>query len=204
MDGVAPEERDAQFLERLRRADRDALGRFYELYFDRIYGYVRRMVGEDTLAEDLTQDVFLQLQRSFSSFDPSRELSPWVFTIASNKLRDHWRSRRHGDGLRETSLDEESTDGLPLVREPTDPRGGPLTHLVDSELRELLSAAIDALPSGMREAFVLRWHEDLSFEDIGRIVQRNETAVRKRYSRALEELRAVLEQRARTSLGGNA
>jgi len=46
----------------------------------------------------------------------------------------------------------------------------------------------------MRETLVLRWFEELSFEDIGRIIERNETAARKRYSRALEELRGLLEK----------
>ena len=76
------------------------------MYFDRVYGYVRRLVGEDSLAEDVTQDVFLHLQRSFRSYDPARELSPWVFTIATNKVRDHWRSRRHRDALAERTLDD--------------------------------------------------------------------------------------------------
>jgi RNA polymerase sigma-70 factor, ECF subfamily len=190
------EERDPDFLRRLRARDRTALGRFYELFFDRVYGYVRRMLGEDHLAEDVTQEVFVHIQRSIATYDPARELSPWVFAIATNKVRDHWRSRRHHDKLRETSFDADDADGEKGGRrpEPADGRRGPLLELVGSEMRATLNAAIDALPAGMRETLVLRWFEELSFEDIGRIIERNETAARKRYSRALEELRNALEK----------
>jgi RNA polymerase sigma-70 factor (ECF subfamily) len=198
------EERDPDFLRRLRARDRTALGRFYELYFDRVYGYVRRMLGEDHLAEDVTQEVFVHIQRSIETYDPSRELSPWVFAIATNKVRDHWRSRRHHDALKETSFDVPDADLAETSRriEPVDGRASPLSELLGAEMRATLDAAIDALPAGMRETLVLRWFEELSFEDIGRIIERNETAARKRYSRALEELRGLLEKHVEARKGG--
>lgn len=182
--------------------DREALGRFYELYFERIHGYVRRMVGDETLAEDVTQDVFVHLQRAILTFDTTRELSPWVFTIATNKVRDLWRSRRHQHEGRAASFDDGDGDGDGRVREAVDGRPGPLPELEADEMRRALSAAVDALPAGLRAAFVLRWHEELEFEDIGRILERNEAAARKRYSRALAELRRILEDSARASRRG--
>jgi RNA polymerase sigma-70 factor (ECF subfamily) len=177
------------FGQRLRDLDPQALERFYDVYFDRVYGYVRRLVGEDSLAEDVTQDVFLHLQRSFRSYDPARELSPWVFTIATNKVRDHWRSRRHRDALAERTLDDEEARWEPAARD-----GGPLPALENDELATQLGRAIEALPESMRAALVLRWDEGLSFEEIARVLGRNEVAVRKRYSRALEELRRSLSK----------
>lgn len=157
------------------------------------------MVAEEHLAEDVTQEVFVHIQRSITSYDPTRDLSPWVFTIAANKVRDHWRSRRHHDALRETSFDgDENEKGI----EPADGKRGPLLELEGTEMRAKLDAAIDGLPAGMREALVLRWYEELSFEEIGRLIERNETAARKRYSRALEELRNVLEKHVGIRPGG--
>lgn len=169
----------------------DALERFYELYFDRVYGYVRRLLHEDHLAEDVTQDIFMHLQRAFATYDPSRPLRPWVFTIATNKVRDHWRSRRHRDGLREVSASTEDGadyDGTPAV----EGRRGPDEALSATELSDQVAAAIDDLPEIMRTTLVLRYYEGLSFAEIGAMVDRNETAVRKRYSRALDELRTRL------------
>lgn len=194
----APEERDPDFLARLVARDREALGRFYEIYFERIHGYVRRMVGDETLAEDVTQDVFLHLQRAIPTFDLGRELSPWVFTIATNKVRDLWRSKRHQMEGRGAGFDDEG-EARP---EPVEVRPGPPLELEGAEARAALSAAVEALPAGLRATFLLRWHEELEFDEIGRILERNEGAARKRYSRALAELRRILEDSARAARRG--
>jgi RNA polymerase sigma-70 factor (ECF subfamily) len=156
------------------------------------------MLSEDHVAEDVTQDIFLHIQRSAKSYDPARELDPWVFTIATNKVRDHWRSRRHRDGLEESSLDDTETRFHPASAR------GPLPALENAELRGILDRAIDELPDGMRSTLVLRYFEGLSFESIARMYDRNEAAVRKRYSRALSELRRILEKRHAGPEGGRA
>lgn len=180
---LGPEERAA-----LRAREPAALERFYDLYFDRVYGYVRRLLGEEHLAEDVTQDIFMHLHRSLQSYDPDRPLRPWVFTIATNKVRDHWRSRRHRDALYEVSAATEEGsdyDGTPAVSH----HRGPDERLASSELSEQVAEAIGEMPDIMKTTLVLRYYEGLSFAEIGALVDRNETAVRKRYSRALEELR---------------
>jgi len=182
---------------KLKRRDPEALARFYETYFDRVYGYLRRMLGEDHLAEDVTQDVFMHIQRSIHTYDPARAPGPWVFTIATNKLRDHWRSRRHKDAQLEAAADEgESRREIP-ARER-----GPLPALEEKELSRELSRAIEGLSPAMREALLLRYYEGLSFEEIGQRIGRNETAVRKRYSRALADLREALERYVVEGKGG--
>src|SRR6185503_20652737 len=93
--------------ERLARREPAALARFFDAYFERVYAYLRRLVGDEHAAEDLTQDVFLQAHRALPSYDPARDPRPWLFTIATNKLRDHWRSRAAHGGDSETSLDHE-------------------------------------------------------------------------------------------------
>ena len=180
-------ELDAATLKKLTELDPEALGLFYEAYFDRLYGYVRRMVGEDHLAEDVTQDIFMHIHKSLPKYDPERALRPWIFTIATNKVRDFWRSRRHRDTLRETSYDAVEGDGLRASDEKP-PQG----VLENEELGVALTEAIERLPDSMRSTLLLRYFEGLSFEAIGKILDRNEAAVRKRYSRAMEYLREDL------------
>lgn len=178
------------------RRDPQALQAFFDLYFDRVYGYVRRLVPDEHLAEDLTQEVFLHVQRALSSYDPERDPRPWLFTIATNKLRDHWRSRAHG-GRGDARFDQDELgERLPA------PTPGPDQGLADEELAEHVRGAIDQLPEGMRAAVLLRVYEGLSFEDIGRILERNEVAARKRYSRALEALREALGDTWRVHVEG--
>jgi len=172
---------------RLAEREPEALARFFDATFDRVYAYLRRMVADEHLAEDLTQDVFLQVQRSLATYDPERDPRPWVLMIATNKLRDHWRSRAHHEGRQETSLDQdELSERLPAASR------GPDADLTRDEFASELNAAIERLPAGLRAALLLRVYEGLSFEEIGILLERNEVAARKRYSRALEALRESL------------
>ena len=189
MDEAAPTpELTPDELRLLPQRDEAALGRFFDVWFDRLYAFVRRMVLDEHLAEDLAQDVFVHLYRAIESYDPTRELRPWIFTIATNKVRDHWRSRRHRDSQQESSVERDGgTEYLPTAGDAPD------SSMHREERDKQVRAAIDELPEGMRVTLVLRVYEQLSFEEIGRILDRNEVAVRKRYSRALEALRGRLE-----------
>ena len=170
--------------ERLARREPAALAHFFDAYFERVYGYLRRLVPDEHQAEDLTQDVFLQVHRALSSYDPTRDPRPWLFTIATNKLRDHWRARPAGGEL---SLDDEELGlGARAVEVP------PEAAASEEELATRVRAAIDALPAGLRATVLLRVYEGLPFEEIARILGRNEVAVRKRYSRGLALLRESL------------
>jgi len=181
----------SEFRERLRGRDPEALTEFYESFFDRVYAYVRRMLGEEHLAEDVTQDIFMHIHRSLDTYDAARDLRPWVFTIATNKVRDYWRSRRFRDTQREASIADED-GGLQVESNER----GPDDLLANAELGATLEEAVESLPEGMRTTLVLRYFEGLSFEAIGELIDRNEAAVRKRYSRALEELRKRLARHA--------
>ena len=185
-----------EVLRKLAARDPAALAQFFDAYFTRVYGYVRRLVGDDHLAEDLTQDIFLHIHKALESYDPERDLRPWVFTIATNKVRDHWRSRRHRDSLTEESVEQDgSADGL---QDGSAPDAALHVEEVGDQVRE----AIDALPEGLRMTVHLRLYEELSFEEIGRMLDRNEVAVRKRYSRALEQLRGMLDATYRVHFEG--
>ena len=184
-NGALPLPFPPELRERLVELDPVALEAFFDAYFDRVYGYVRRLVQDEHLAEDLTQDVFLHIHRALHTYDPARELRPWVFTIATNKIRDHWRSRRHRDSQSEASFERDE------VRVPRF-EDAPDRELSEEEMGARLREAVDELPEGMRMTVLLRAYEGLSFEAIGKVLDRSEVAVRKRYSRALEALREAL------------
>ena len=166
----------------------EALELFYEAYFQRIYGYVRRLLRDEHQAEDLTQDIFMHIHRSLGRYDPTRDLRPWVFTIATNKVRDFWSSRRHRETLKQVSIDEERERSFDPESEERDPS----ERLESAEQSGQVARAIGELPEGLRETLLLRYYEGLSFQEIGAIIDRSEVAVRKRYSRALEVLRGSL------------
>ncbi len=165
----------------------DALEAFFDAYFTPLYQYLWRMVGHAQLAEDLTQETFMQIHRSLDRYDPTRPLKPWVYTIATNLVRDHWRSRQH----REQTQREDWEDGHGRER-LADNAPSPDRSLESDEGVQEVAQAVEKLPETLRTTFVLRFYEGLSFGEIATLVERNEVAVRKRFSRALEELRTRL------------
>ncbi|MFT7542950.1 MAG: RNA polymerase sigma-70 factor (ECF subfamily) [Gammaproteobacteria bacterium] len=184
---VAPDELSQELRSLLPELDAGALAAFFDLYFPRIYTYLRRLVHDEHLAEDITQDVFIHVHRAFPSYDATRPLRPWVFTIATNKLRDYWRSRLHRQSQTQHSVEDSG-----WVESLAENREMPGDELEAKELGEALREAVDRLSDGMRMTVCLRIYEGLSFEEIGAMLGRNEVAARKRFSRALGELRQIL------------
>ena len=178
-------------MEAVRRRDPEALGAFFDEHFDRLFALVHRMLGNRAAAEDAIQEVFLKVHRGAPTLDPRRDPGPWLTAIAVNVCRDRWRS---GAGrLERASSSIEGNPGL----------GESLTHGTHDPERDLLAAervsvvqeAIRSLREPHREVLVLREYEGLGYDQIAEIVGANETAVRKRYSRALEELGEILKDK---------
>lgn len=180
---------------RLPARDPEALAAFFDTYFERVHAYVRGLVRHEQLAEDLTQDVFLQVHRALDTYDPARPLRPWLFAIAVNRVRDHWRSRAHQHGQKDLPLETEGSEAFAMEADDAAPEL-PLERLEDAaRVREVVAA----LPETLREVIALRVFEELSFDDIASAVGSNPVAVRKRYSRALAELRTRLGVKGATA-----
>ena len=177
-------------LERVRARDPDALGAFFERYFDRVYGLAYRLLGERAAAEDAAQDVFLKVHRAADRIDPDRDPEPWLLTITTNVCRDLWRSGAHRMSRRSASIDDEpAAGGLTL----TSPGKSPEGELLAAERERLTQEAIARLPENLREAVLLREYQGLGYDEIARVLGINEAAARKRYSRALAELGRYLK-----------
>lgn len=192
-DGAEGGERSAfgrELLQRVRMREPVALGEFFELTFDTVYGLAYRLLGEPAAAEDLTQEVFLRVHRSAEKLDPSRDPLPWLRTITANLCRDHWRS--FGAKLTARSVSFDQAPGLDdkISNGRSSPEGEALT----AERERLVQEAITKLPETLREVVVLRDYENLEHEEIARIVGASGAAVRKRYSRALAKLGEILKE----------
>ncbi len=167
--------------EGLRWRDSQALERFVDLYFGPIYSQVRGLVGSAHEAEEITGDIFRNIHRSLPSLGPKRSLHAWVFAIARNRIRDHWRSRRT---FRETDHDDEGTAYIGSAR----PDSEPDRQERDDEVKQ----AVYRLPFGMRSVLLLRIYDGLTFKTIAKILKLTPAAARTRYSGALKLVRKSL------------
>ena len=162
---------------------------FFEVYFDRVYGLVHRLLGERALAEDVTQEVFYKVHRAAHQLDPDRDPVPWLMVIAHNACRDLWRSSAYKLTRRSASI--EDTPGLDRALPA---RSNPERDALASERERLVQAAIMKLPESLRAPVVMHDYQGLSHEEIGAALGIRYAAARKRYSRALAALGSLLKE----------
>ena len=144
---------------------------------------------------DLVQETLLQAQQHFGQFrgESSRELLAWLREILPNRLR-HARRMYRGSPKRRITLErplptQEQNGQIPRV---TDPRPTPRTATSRMEESHRLREAIDRLPADYRSAVLFRSWDDLSFEEVGRRMNRSAEAARKLWSRAIQLLHSHL------------
>jgi RNA polymerase sigma-70 factor (ECF subfamily) len=182
--GFSPEE-----LARVRAREPEALAAFFERYFESVFGLVFRLIGERSLAEDVTQEVFFKVHRAIHRLDIERDPSPWLTTIAYNACRDVWRSGPYRLSRRSAPLDDPAVAPR-LVSDTPDPEQG----LIATERERRVREAVGRLPELLRAAVLLHDYQGLSHEQVARLLRLNPAAVRKRYSRALAALGAMLKE----------
>lgn len=171
-------------LEGVRRRDPGALAALFDAHFDRLYAVVYRMLGNRTEAEDAIQEVFLKIHRGAPSLDPGRDPAPWLVTIAANVCRDRWRSGSSRLDRASSSIEDNPGIAQTLSHGGSDPE----RDLIAGERARRVQEAILRLKPESREVIVLREYEGLGYDAIAEILGVNEAAVRKRFSRALDEL----------------
>ena len=187
--GPAPRRPDARMLEAVRRRDPEALGEFFELYFDRLYGVAYRLVGDHARAEDVLQDVFFKVHRAADQLDPERDPGPWLATLTRNACRETWRRAGRRVDHQAHSLD----NGSGLHETLASGGAGPEDATLRSERDRTVVKALMKLPVALREVVVLRDYHGMTHDEIAGVVGARTATVRKRYSRALTELRQHLK-----------
>ncbi len=180
----------AATLRRVRERDPEAMNEFFDAYYDRVFAYVARTIGGGEIAEDLTQEVFLRLHRSLERLDPDRDPSAWVFTVAINLVRDHWRSREHRQRHAQTDLDTLGVHPEGRVEDVAHDR------LEQQERDALLQQAMMQLGEQDRQLIVMRSYEDLSSDELAKLLDTKPGAIRQRFSRALKRLGVHYEKLA--------
>jgi RNA polymerase sigma-70 factor (ECF subfamily) len=172
---------DVVLMLRVREGDRAAFDLLIERYRKPLLNVIARTIGRDADAEDLAQDVFVRVYRSAPRYQPTAKFSTWLYTIARRVCLNHARAQTF---RRWFSLagDDESDDPS---NDPPDPRmPDPIIDLERRELKQVVAKAVASLPERLRFAVVLRRYEELSYEEIARILGCSVTAAKLRVHRA--------------------
>ncbi len=178
-------------MERIKAGDEEALRELIEAHQGRVIGTVAKMLGGDAEAEDIAQQVFIRVWKSAPRWEPTAKFTTWLFTITRNLVFNELRRRkRHST----RSLDAEPEDGrAPLQVADTSVKAAD-TAMLDAEMQDAIQRAIEELPETQRMAVVLRRYQDVSYEEIGEILELSVPAVKSVLFRARTELREKLRR----------
>lgn len=161
-------------------------------YNERVYRVARAIVRDDEEAEDVMQQAYVNAYAHLRQFNGKARFSTWLTKIAINESLARVRRRSKYE-----PYDDESSNVEPFIVQ--DSYRDPERQVLTSELRALLEWAIDGLPNGAREVFVLREVEGLSTAETASVLDVSDDVVKTRLSRARSALRRVLEERIGTA-----
>ena len=164
--------------------DARAFETLYGRHKGALYRYVLRSVKTGGEAEELFHDVWLRAIEARARYTPQAKFTTWLYTIAHNRLVDHWRTR----GLTVVSADEDES-----VPEPAAPPSSqPHLQLEARRTLERLAAALAALPLAQREAFLLHQEAGLGPAEIAQATGANEEAAKSRLRYAMSKLKEAI------------
>ena len=164
--------------------DQSAFTKLYDEYFNKIYRYIYSLIGDQTEAEDLTQEVFIKAMHSIDSYKwKGVPFASWLFRIAHNQVIDFWRKRKKE---KTTTLDEAfavvgNEDPVAMIEQK-------------SEIEEL-TAALKELPPAQGEVISLRFIAGLSIAEVAKILDKREGTIKALQFNGTLSLRRILVEK---------
>jgi len=162
---------DEQLFERYQSGDESAFGHIVERYEPLIKGFLYKRLKDEERVQDLTQDTFLRVHRARERYDSSRKFSTWIYTIASNLLKNEYRNRSRRRETPFSELRKESQQEVgarPIEFESDTPNPEQVAY--QGELRSAITETIDRMDEHHRVPFVMREVEDRTYEEISEAI----------------------------------
>ncbi len=180
-------ETDAQLVQRCLRGDGPAWEELVRRHSRRVFNLCYRFTSNSTEAEDLTQEVFLRIYRTLSSYRTAYGAFPtWLTSVTRNLLVDHYRRSRRD------RMTDALEDVLPVVEEKHSPMRTPDKAAMAQELSAQVQSALAQLSPELREAIILRDLQGLEYNEIQQVLSVPEGTVKSRINRGRIELARIL------------
>lgn len=174
---------ESQWIQAALQGDQEAFARLIEQYTSSVFNLCYRMLGSAQDAEDATQEIFFRVYSRLESYDLDRRFSTWLLSIASNYCIDRLRRRKFAwVTLEDTAFMLPSNEA------------GPERTALQRERADIVQAALQNMPSQYRLVLVLRYWQDLSYNEIATLTGLSESALKTRLHRARKQLAEALQE----------
>jgi RNA polymerase sigma-70 factor (ECF subfamily) len=183
---------DVQLMLDVKAGDERSFELLLRKYRTPLVNFLYRMVRDTAVAEDLAQEVFLRVYRARQEYAPSAKFTTWMFRIATNLALNSVRDNRHRQ--MEISMDQTVDVGDDEQRPMEVPDCTPTIEqdLVARSRSEMILRAVHALPEKQRAAVLLHKYQELDYDEIARILECSDSALKSLLFRAYETLRVEL------------
>ena len=181
-----------ELVEKAQNKDRDAFGSLFDLYYDKVLNYVFRRVLNTEYAKDITSNTFLKALKNLDQFEWRNgpfSFSGWIFKIATNEVNQYFRKQNRYKLTIDDPDFKELGDNNKIAEE--------IEKKIDNDKHLLiLNKAIKQLKPIYQDILHLKYFEEMSYEEISQVLNKNESTIRVYSKRAKEELRIILEKDA--------
>jgi RNA polymerase sigma-70 factor (ECF subfamily) len=183
---------DAALMLRVKRGDRAAFATLVENYQQPLHNFIHRTLRDEAEADDLAQNVFLQVWKSRDRYERTAKFSTWLFTIARNLCLNEIRRRtRHpAESLEETHSEH---DDQPQRQYEDKKVFLPTENALHGELAQKIEEALAELPEAQRTAILLCRQDELSYEEIAKVLDCSLSATKSLIHRGRETLKEKLK-----------
>jgi RNA polymerase sigma-70 factor, ECF subfamily len=178
---------DQELMVQAANGQQTAFNKLFERYQVRIYNFIKKQVVAQDAAEDITQEVFFRLYKSIKSYDPSRQFSSYLYKIAVNEIRRYYQKLAANQtySLNDPVLDtEDGRERGDMI--PGDP--GPEIQVSSDLGSESVRKLIDRLPPEQKMVVLLKVYDQMTFDEIARVMDRPLSTVLSRMRYALQKL----------------
>ena len=171
---------ETEIIVRVLRGDRQAYALLVEEYKVPVYNLAYRMTGNPADADDLTQETFIRAYRYLWRYDTKRKFFTWLYSISLNLIKNH---------IKKNKVNLKTIDGIKILSVPQS------NSLQDKQLIENydINIYLRQVPYKLRSLLIMKYHQELSFEEIAEITGRSVSAVKMSIYRGLEFLKKIIK-----------
>jgi RNA polymerase sigma factor (sigma-70 family) len=169
---------DNDLINDFKNGDIKAYNEIVRRYQQQVYWVIRKMVNSHDDADDITQEVFIKVHSALKKFREESNLFTWLYRIATNYSINHIRR-----------IKVKNTVSFEIVTEPIESSDKKTDELIDEEIRrKILEEAIETLPAQQRAVFNMRYYDQLSYDEISKILKKSVGGIKANYFHAVRKL----------------
>ncbi len=170
--------------------DKSAIALLLQRHLKHVYNFAVRLSGDPLMAEDIAQETFVKVWRNLKKYRKGENFTTWLFAIARNTTIDHLRKKR---SVPFSYFEKEEGENF-VVENFADDSPTPEELFILREQKELVDTLLQKVSPAQREVLILHEGENMTFDEIGKILNKPLNTVKSQHRRALIELRKIMNE----------